>query len=105
MTTSTPTKIPVQRDALGYIVHPEQWTERTAEQLARENGIEVLTARQWHVITSMRRAWVENGSAPWIRMMSRISGISITELYRLFPRGPSRLVAKIAGIPKQRACI
>ena len=53
----------------------------------------------------MRTAFVERGSLPWLHTISRVSGVSIQELYRLFPRGPSRLVAKIAGIPKLRACI
>ena len=56
-------------------------------------------------VEAVRTAFVEHGSLPWLHTISRVSGVSIQELYRLFPGGPSRLVAKIAGIPKLRACI
>lgn len=105
MTTSALTDVPLESDAQGFLLHAEQWSEQVAERIARENGIARLTARQWEVITAMRTAFLEHGSLPWLHMLSRVSGVSIQELYRLFPRGPSRLVAKIAGIPKLRACI
>ena len=31
--------------------------------------------------------------------------VSIKELYELFPKGPSKVAARIAGIPKPRGCI
>ena len=105
MTASTSTEIPIDRDAQGFLLHAEQWSEQIAERLARENGITELTDRQWQVINAMRRNFVERGTSPWLRMLSKVSGVPIEELFRLFPRGPSRLVAKIAGIPKLRACI
>ena len=105
MTASRSTKIPVQCDAQGFLLQSEQWSEQVAERLARENGITALTARHWQVINAMRRNFVERGTSPWLRMLSKVSGVPIEELFRLFPRGPSRLVAKIAGIPKLRACI
>ena len=105
MTASTSTTIPVQRDAQGFLLHAEQWSEQIAEGLARESGIAELTDRHWQVIYAMRRNFVERGTQPWLRMLTKVSGVPIEELFRLFPRGPSRLVAKIAGIPKLRACI
>ena len=35
----------------------------------------------------------------------KASGVPIKELYQLFPKGPAKLAAKIAGIPKPRGCI
>jgi dissimilatory sulfite reductase related protein len=35
----------------------------------------------------------------------KVSGVPIKELYQLFPKGPAKLAAKIAGIPKHRGCI
>ena len=35
----------------------------------------------------------------------KASGVSVKELYQLFPKGPAKLAAKIAGIPKPRGCI
>jgi len=105
MTTTTPLDAPVERDAEGFLVHPEQWTEAMAPQIARENGISELTDRHWQVINFMRRTYLETGSAPSIRTLGKVSGVPIKELYQLFPKGPAKLAAKIAGIPKPRGCI
>ena len=105
MAASTPTNTIVERDALGFLLYAEQWSRQIAERVARDNGVNELTDRHWQVISSMRRAFVDRGSTPSLRMLSRVSGVPIRELYRLFPAGPSRLVAKIAGIPKLRACL
>ena len=45
------------------------------------------------------------GDAPTIRTLGKESGVSVKELYQLFPKGPAQLAAKIAGIPKPRGCI
>ncbi len=105
MTPSTLTGVPVERDAEGFFVDPQRWTEAMAPEIARENGIDELTDRHWIVIRFMRSAYLENGAAPSIRTLGKVSGVPIKELYQLFPRGPAKLAAKIAGIPKPRGCI
>jgi TusE/DsrC/DsvC family sulfur relay protein len=102
---STLTDPAVERDAEGFFVHPEQWTEDMAADIARENGIAELTDRHWQVIRFMRQTYLETGSAPSIRTLGKASGVPIKELYQLFPKGPAKLAAKIAGIPKPRGCI
>ena len=96
---------PVERDAEGFLVHPEQWTKAMAGEIARENGIAELTNRHWEVVRFMRRTYLETGSAPSIRTLGKASGVPIKELYQLFPKGPAKLAAKIAGIPKPRGCV
>ena len=105
MTPSTLTGTPVERDAEGFFVDPEQWTEEMAGEIARQNGIDELTDRHWIVIRFMRNAYLEKGAAPSIRTLGKVSGVPIKELYQLFPKGPAKLAAKIAGIPKPRGCI
>ena len=105
MTLTTPTQTPVERDAEGFFVHPDQWTEEMAPDIARENGIPELTDRHWLVVRFMRDTFHEKGSAPSIRTLGKVSGVPIKELYQLFPKGPAKLAAKIAGIPKPRGCI
>ena len=95
----------VERDAEGFLVNPEQWSEEMAPQIARENGIPQLTDRHWQVIRYMRNAYLEYGEAPSIRRLGKASGVPIKELYQLFPKGPAKLAAKIAGVPKPRGCI
>jgi len=53
----------------------------------------------------MRKAYEENGTGPTVRILGKTSGVPIKELYQLFPKGPAKVAAKIAGIPKPRGCI
>ena len=105
MSASTTTGTSVDRDSEGFLLHSEQWSEELAEVTARDNGIDELTPLHWQVINAMRTAYVEHGTMPWVHMTARVSKVPIKELYELFPKGPSRLVTKIAGIPRNRACI
>jgi TusE/DsrC/DsvC family sulfur relay protein len=102
---TTLTDLTVERDAEGFFIHPEQWSEGMADEIARENGIDPLTDRHWQVIRFMRDTYLKTGSAPSIRTLGKVSGVPIKELYQLFPKGPAKLAAKIAGIPKPRGCI
>jgi TusE/DsrC/DsvC family sulfur relay protein len=103
--TAVTADTPVERDAEGFFVNPEQWSEDMAPEIARENGIAELTDRHWQVIRFMRGAYLDSGAAPSIRRLGKASGVPIKELYQLFPKGPAKLAAKIAGIPKPRGCI
>ena len=102
---SIQTPIQPARDAEGFFADPEQWSEEMAPEIARENGIDPLTDRHWLVIRFMRETYLTRGSAPTIRTLGKASGVPIKELYQLFPKGPAKLAAKIAGIPKPRGCI
>jgi tRNA 2-thiouridine synthesizing protein E len=96
---------PVDVDDEGFFLKPEQWTPEMAAEIAHANGIEPLTDRHWLVLEFMRSTYLATGSAPTIRTLGKASGVPIKELYGLFPKGPAKLAAKIAGIPKPRGCI
>ena len=89
----------------GFFLDPERWTEEMAPQIARESGIEELTEAHWIVIKFMRAEYAAKGTGPTVRMLGKSSGVSVKELYQLFPKGPAKSAAKIAGIPKPRGCI
>jgi tRNA 2-thiouridine synthesizing protein E len=95
----------VETDAEGFLSDPDDWNRELAEQIAQENGISELTDRHWRVIEFMRFRYLTTGSAPSIRSLAKESGVPVKELYALFPRGPAKLAAKIAGIPKPHGCI
>jgi TusE/DsrC/DsvC family sulfur relay protein len=95
----------VDVDAEGFLSDPQQWNTQIAEQIARENGIPELTDRHWLVINFMRDRYLTTGTAPSIRSLGKESGVPIKELYKLFPKGPAKLAAKIGGTPKPRGCI
>ena len=105
MSTATLAGSAVELDAEGFFVHPEQWREEMAQEIARDNGIEEFTDRHWQVIRYMRNSYLDTGSAPSIRTLGKASGVAVKELYELFPKGPAKLAAKIGGIPKPRGCI
>ena len=89
----------------GFFTDPAQWTEDMAPQIARQEGIAELTDRHWQVIKFMRQEYEAKGTGPTVRVLGKTSGVSIKELYQLFPKGPAKIAAKIAGIPKPRGCI
>jgi TusE/DsrC/DsvC family sulfur relay protein len=103
--TETLEGTPVDLDAEGFFLNPEQWTRDMADEIARQNDVAELTDRHWLVIDFMRTTYLDTGSAPSIRSLGKLSGVPIKELYGLFPKGPAKLAAKIAGIPKPRGCI
>ena len=105
MSTFTYAGTPVEVDQEGFLEEPEVWNEQMAREIAAGDGIAELTDRHWLVIHFMRKTYLESGSAPSIRTLGKSSGVPIKELYQLFPKGPAKLAAKIAGIPKPRGCI
>lgn len=92
-------------DADGHMVNRAEWSEEIAAAIAADEGIAELTARHWLVINFMRAAFDEKGDAPSIRRLTKESGVDTKELYALFPKGPARKAAKIAGLPKPTGCI
>jgi tRNA 2-thiouridine synthesizing protein E len=96
---------PVDVDAEGFMTDPSQWNETIAAAIARDSGIAELSDRHWLVVRFMRERYLETGMAPSIRSLGKESGVSVKELYQLFPKGPAKLAARIGGIPKPKGCI
>ena len=105
MTTATIAATDVELNDEGFFVHPEQWTEEMVPELAQREGIDSLTDQHWTVIRFMRSEFLGKGTGPTVRVLGKSSGVSIKELYQLFPKGPAKVAARIAGIPKPRGCI
>jgi TusE/DsrC/DsvC family sulfur relay protein len=97
--------IQVELDEDGNLKNLSDWTEEIAKELAKQEGIEELTDRHWIVIKFMRKVYEEKGDAPSIRKLTKESGVATKELYQLFPKGPAKKSARIAGLPKPKGCI
>lgn len=95
----------VARTPEGFLERVEDWDKDLACAIAEEAGLPTLTDRHWLVVDYMRRTYLANGNAPSIRTLGKESGVNIKELYLLFPKGPAKLAAKVAGIPKPHGCI
>jgi TusE/DsrC/DsvC family sulfur relay protein len=105
MTTATYAGTQVLVNSEGFLVEPADWTEAIAHEIAAGEGITELTDRHWLVIKFMRQEYQQKETAPNVRALAKTSGVSIKELYQLFPKGPAKLAAKIAGVPKPHGCI
>jgi tRNA 2-thiouridine synthesizing protein E len=105
MTTATYAGVTVDLNDEGFFEHPEQWTREIAVELAKAEGIDELTDKHWQVLDFMRKEYFEKGTGPTVRVLGKSSGVSVKELYELFPKGPAKMAARIAGIPKPKGCI
>ncbi|MBI3687036.1 MAG: TusE/DsrC/DsvC family sulfur relay protein [Actinobacteria bacterium] len=95
----------IEVDEGGFFVHPDQWTEEMAPELARTAGVGELNEEHRRVIKFMREEYFAKGTGPTVRALGLSSGVPVKRLYELFPKGPAKLAARIAGIPKPRGCI
>ena len=91
----------LELDKEGYLVRAETWTEDKASILAIEEVPLGLTEDHWKVIEYMREYYLENGTVPPVRMLSRRTGLSLRQMQRLFPSGLTKGACKVAGIPRE----
>ncbi len=89
----------------GFMTNPSQWSKDIAVELAHEEGIAELTPAHWKVIEFCRQSATTSGKAPTIRTITTNSGVSTKDLFALFPKGPAKKVAKIAGLGKPEGCV
>ncbi len=105
MATKTIAGVSVNLTDDGFFVDPDEWNEDMVPELAAAEGITELTEDHWRVIKFMRAEYFDKGTGPTVRILGKTSGVSIKDLYQLFPKGPAKVAARIAGIPKPRGCI
>jgi tRNA 2-thiouridine synthesizing protein E len=87
----------------GYLTDFSQWNKAIAEELAKEQGIE-MTDKHWEVIDYIHDKY-KNEDPLSIRGIKKSGVIDIKEFYSLFPGGPLKKATLIAGIPKPKSCI
>jgi len=105
MTTTTYAGATVELNDEGFFIDPNAWTPAMAEEMAKADGLDNLTEPHWTVINFMRKEYFEKGTGPTVRVLGKTSGVSVKDLYLLFPKGPVKMAAHIAGIPKPKGCI
>jgi dissimilatory sulfite reductase related protein len=96
--------VTVSVDEEGYLTDRAQWNRNVATALAQEEGIE-LTPAHWRVLEFIDKDFREKGVVPGMRRMNKIGGIPTKDLYDLFPNGPIKKAARIAGYPKPVSCV
>ncbi len=88
----------------GYMVDPNAWTPEIAVAISEKVNIP-LTDRHWVVINFARAEFDANGEAPTLRRITKQTDVSTKEIYSLFPGGPAKMAAMIAGLGKPTGCI
>ncbi|OGO11704.1 MAG: sulfur relay protein DsrC [Chloroflexi bacterium RBG_13_68_17] len=105
MTTRTIAGKTVQTNEEGFMTDPAEWTQEIAVELAKEEGIAALTPAHWVVIEFCRKDAASSGKAPALRRITTAAGVPTKDLFGLFPKGPAKKVARIAGLGKPEGCV
>jgi len=87
----------------GYLEDMNEWNQNIAKEIASEVGIE-LTDKHFEVLNFLREK-TEAGESLTIRKVGKSGITDIKGLYTLFPKGPLKFSARIAGIPKPASCV
>lgn len=98
------------RDEEGYLIQPDDWTEHIANELAKEEGLE-LNETYWQALNFMQSYYNEHNVAPDVRHL--ISHMAVANscskreakklVFNLFPYGYVKQACKIAGMKRPRA--
>lgn len=108
-TTKELLAVPVDND--GFLLDPTRWNEAIAQQLAKNEGIE-LTPNHWQLIHLIRKFHQEFDISPAMRPLTKYIKLhlgaeqaSSIYLMQLFPQSPAKYLAKIAGLPRPENCL
>jgi TusE/DsrC/DsvC family sulfur relay protein len=95
----------VERNEEGFLANPADWTKELAVEIAQNEGIADLNGDHWKIIDFSRANAEDSGAAPTLRQITKGSGIPTKQLFKLFPKGPAKKVAKISGLGKPEGCV
>ena len=92
-----------ETDDQGFLREPD-FSEEAARVIAAAEHIE-LTDAHWQVVNYLRDEYREHGHTPNFRNMLKDMadirpGTDSKTLYDLFPMGPAKQAAKVAGLPQ-----
>ena len=105
MATKTICGKTVQVNDEGFMTNPAEWDKDIAVELAKEEGIAQLSEAHWKVIEFCRKEGAASGKAPTLRQITTGTGLTTKELFTLYPKGPAKKVARIAGLGKPEGCV
>jgi TusE/DsrC/DsvC family sulfur relay protein len=105
MATKTIAGKQVEVNKEGYLTDSSQWTKEIAAEIAKQEGIPVLTDNHWKVLDYLQKEMRGTGSLPTTRTINTTGVMPTKELYELFPEGPLKKAAKIAGLAKPASCV
>jgi len=95
--------VELETDGDGFLLEPN-YGEEVVKVIAEAEGI-TLTDDHWKIVNYMRDQYRERGQTPNYRNMLKdmedvLPGMDSKAIYDLFPTGPAKQGAKVAGLPK-----
>jgi len=95
--------IELETDEQGFLLEPD-YSEDAVRGIAAAEGI-TLSDDHWKVVNYLRDEYREHGHTPNFRNMLKgaaeiLPGCDSKALYDLFPMGPAKQGAKVAGLPQ-----
>jgi TusE/DsrC/DsvC family sulfur relay protein len=88
----------------GHLADAASWSRELAIVIAQLQGID-LTDPHWQLIEAARADFAASGTSPNIRRLTEVAQVTTKDIYRLFPKAPGRMLAKIAGLPRPAGCL
>ncbi len=91
-------------DEEGFMVDASAWTEEIGKAIAEALEVD-LSDRHWLVVKYARQEFESQGEPPTLRRITQETEVNMKEMYQLFPGGPAKIAANIAGLQKPTGCI
>lgn len=93
----------LETDEQGYLLEAD-YSDEVVHVIAAAEGI-TLTEAHWQVVRYLRDEYREQGHTPNFRNLLKglaevMPGCDSKRLYELFPVGPAKQGAKVAGLPQ-----
>lgn len=95
--------VELETDDQGYLLEAD-YRDETVRVIAAAEGI-ALSDSHWTVVNYLRDEYREHGHTPNFRnllkgLADKLPGCDSKSLYDLFPIGPAKQGAKVAGLPQ-----
>ena len=92
-------------DEDGFLLKFEEWSPEWVDYVKDSEGISELSDDHNKVIEFLQDYYKKNGIAPMVRILSKVTGFKLKQIYELFPSGPGKGACKMAGLPKPTGCV
>nr|3OR2_C Chain C, Sulfite redcutase subunit gama [Megalodesulfovibrio gigas]3OR2_F Chain F, Sulfite redcutase subunit gama [Megalodesulfovibrio gigas] len=92
-------------DEDGFLNAFDDWCPEWVKYAKGSEGIGAGSADHQKIIDFLQDYYKANGIAPMVRILSKVTGFKLKQIYELFPSGPGKGACKMAGLPKPTGCV
>lgn len=94
-----------ETDEDGFLTGFDQWNKDWVQYVRENEEMGEITDDHWKVIDMLQTYYKKNNIAPMVRILSKVTGFKLKQIYELFPSGPGRGACKMAGLAKPTGCV